>query len=253
MGIRIYITGRVAVELDGEVVINERRLRGKQGRLVFAYLVCERTRAVPKEELATAVWPQDLPRSWEGALSALISRLGSLLSSDSLKARGVSLSRGFGLYRILLPTDAWIDLEAGTSAIDQAEGALRAGEPGRVLGPATIAATVARRAFLPGVNGEWVDSQRGKLERQLLRSVDCLSEMWLSSGDSVLAVETATKAVALDPFRERSYQLLMKAYAAGGNRAKAIELYHRLRELLAEELGTETSSETQALYLKMLG
>ena len=253
MDIRIYLTGHVSIEVDGEVVINERRLRGRQGRLVFAYLLCERTRPVPREELATVVWPADLPPSWEGALSALTSRLSALLSSAPLKARGVSLSRGFGRHQIRLPSDVWVDLEAGVSAIDRAEAALRADDPQRVLGPATVAATIARRPFLSGLNGFWEDSRRRRLERQLVRALDCLAEMRIASGEPGLAVETATEAVALDPFRERSYQLLMKAYAAGGNRAKSIEVYHGLRELLASELGTEPSSEAQALYLKMLG
>ena len=52
MSIRIYLAGRIALEVDGEVTLNERRFRGKQGRLVFAYLVSEKTRPVSREELA---------------------------------------------------------------------------------------------------------------------------------------------------------------------------------------------------------
>ena len=252
MSIRLYLTGRVAIEVAGNVVINERQLRGRQGRLVFAYLVCERSRPVPREELATVVWPEVLSPSWEGALSALVSRLGALLFLDSLGAGGVRLSRSLGQYQIHLPSDVWIDLEAGVSAIDRAEAALRAGEPERVLGPATVAATVAKRSFLPSVNGFWVDSQRRRLERQLIRALDCLSEMRIALGELSLAVESATEAVSLDPFRERGYQLLMRAHAAGGNRARAVGVYHSLRELLADELGTEPSAETEALYVELL-
>ena len=252
MGIRIYLAGRIAIEVDGKVVVNERQLRGRQGRLVFAYLVCERTRPVSKEELATVVWPDELAPAWEGALSALVSRLNGLLAADSLGGRGVSLSRSFGQYQINLPADVWIDLEAGTSAIDRAEAALRAGEPGRVLGPATVAATVARRPFLSGVTGFWADSQRGKLKRQLIRALDCLSEMRLASGEPGLAIEMGIEAIGLDPFRELSYQLLMRAHAASGNKAEAVQVYHRLRKVLDDELGTEPSKETEALYLGLL-
>ena len=250
--IRIYLAGRVAVEVDGKVVIDERQLRGKQGRIVFTYLMCERTRPVPREELAAVLWPDNLAESWEGALSALTSRLASLLSMDVLKARGVSFVRGFGQYQIRFPGDVWIDLEAGTSALDRAEAALRTGEPGQALGPATVAATIARRPFLPGVNGFWQDTQRRKLERQLLRALDCLHQMQLSVGEPELAVETAIEAVALDVYRERSYLCLMQAYAATGNTAKAVSVYHRFRELLAEELGTEPSPEIETFYLKLL-
>ena len=86
MSIRIYLTGRVALEVDGKVVIGERQLRGKQGRLLFAYLVSERHRPVSREELATVIWPDQLSTAWEGALSSLTSKLGTLLASDLLKA-----------------------------------------------------------------------------------------------------------------------------------------------------------------------
>ncbi|MDA1347298.1 MAG: BTAD domain-containing putative transcriptional regulator [Chloroflexi bacterium] len=42
--------------------------------------------------------------------------------------------------------------------------------------------------------------------------------------------------------------LVIRCYEAEGNRAKAVEIYHVLRELLAAELGTVPSAETEALY-----
>ncbi|HLB12230.1 MAG TPA: BTAD domain-containing putative transcriptional regulator [Dehalococcoidia bacterium] len=252
MGLRIYLTGRVAVELDGTALVREQQLRGKQGRLAFAYLVCERSRPVSREELAAVLWPGEMPPAWDTALSALLSRFRRLLSSEPLKELGVALSRGFGQYQVHLPVDTWVDLEAAASAIDEAEGALRAGYPGRILGPATVAATIAGRPFLSGVEGEWVESQRRKLERQLLRALDCLSSMWLDNKEPALAVQTATRAIALDTYRESSYHLLIRAYAACGNRADGIRAYQRLRGLLAGELGTDPSAETEAIYLDLL-
>ena len=110
MSVRIYLTGRLAIEVDGVIVVDERQLRGKQGRLVFAYLICERTRSVSREELATVVWPENMPLSWEGALSSLTSKLRAQLSTDLLVAQGVALSPGFRHYQVHLPSDVWIDI-----------------------------------------------------------------------------------------------------------------------------------------------
>ncbi|MEE8442832.1 MAG: bacterial transcriptional activator domain-containing protein [Dehalococcoidia bacterium] len=60
------------------------------------------------------------------------------------------------------------------------------------------------------------------------------------------------EAIGLDPFRERSYQLLMESYAASGNRSEAIKTYHTLHERLADELGTDPSPEIEAIYLELL-
>ena len=118
VAVRIYLTGRLSIEADGKVVIEERQFRGKQGRLLFTYLVWGRSRPVSKEELAAVLWPEDLSPAWESGLSSLTSRLGSLLSSEAMREHGLSLSRGLGQYQVRLPSDVWIDVEAATSALD---------------------------------------------------------------------------------------------------------------------------------------
>lgn len=62
----------------------------------------------------------------------------------------------------------------------------------------------------------------------------------------------AKEAVAIEPFRETSYQLLMRAHAAVGNRAEALRVYERCRSLLSEGLGVSPSPPTEAVYLDIL-
>ena len=99
-----------------------------------------------------------------------------MVSIEPLKKEGVFFFRSSGQYQLDLPADVCIDLEAGFSAVDRAEAHLRNGSPEQVLGPAGAAACIARRPFLPGIEGFWADSLRGKLHRQLLRALDCLPE-----------------------------------------------------------------------------
>jgi len=131
---------------------------------------------------------------------------------------GMSFSRQFGQYQLKLPSDSWVDIEAGNSALDRAEAAVRNNEARNALGPTAVAASIARRPFLPGVDGFWRESLQGKLDRQLVRALDCLGEMQLEIGEQ----QTASDAIKLDPYRERTHRALMRAYAATGNRAKAV-------------------------------
>jgi pentatricopeptide repeat protein len=62
----------------------------------------------------------------------------------------------------------------------------------------------------------------------------------------------ANQALAIDPYRESSYRLLMRAHAACGNTPEAIRVYHRLRGLLDRELGTDPSPDTEALFLDLI-
>jgi SARP family transcriptional regulator, regulator of embCAB operon len=250
MGLRIYLTGRVLVEDNGKVLLDERRLMGRQGRLTFAYLVYERFRPVSREELAEELWTGAVPTSWERSLSALISKLRALLTGAGLG--GVALDGSFGHYRLLLPADAWIDVEAATGAIDHAESTLRRNEPRVAWGWAHVAYQISRRPFLMGEEGPWVTLKRSELRDVLVRAHECLSEPSIWPKEPEYGVRHATEAVNLEPFRETSYQLLMRAHAAVGNRAEALRVYERCRHLLSEELGVTPSSQTEAVYLDIL-
>lgn len=250
MSLRIYVTGHVGIEA-GETFLDEQDFPSRQCRLAFVYLVTRRGQAAPRDALADILWPDALPRSWETALSAIVSNLRSLLSSTGL-SRSETISHAFGCYQLQLPTDTWIDLEAATQAIDEAEAALRAGNPRRGYGWAGIAAAVARHPLLPGEAGSWVDLQRAGLRNILVRALDCFAEILSWNGEMALAVRAAEEAVTLEPFRETGYQRLMRVHAAEGNRAEALRVYERCRKLLADELGVDPSPQTEAVYLQIL-
>jgi YVTN family beta-propeller protein len=74
----------------------------------------------------------------------------------------------------------------------------------------------------------------------------------LRSGDTREAVRWAEETVALAPFRESGYRRLMEAHVAAGNRAEALRVYERCRRLLADELGTYPSPETESIYRALL-
>lgn len=250
MPLRIYLTGRVLVEDDGRILLDERHLMGRQGRLVFAHLACEHLRAVSRDELAGELWLDTVPPSWERSLSSIISKLRALLASAGLP--NVALNGSFGQYQLALPADAWIDVEAATRAIDRAESALRGDELEEALGWAHAAYQISRRTFLMGEDGPWVTLKRSKLRDVLLRANECLSEPSIWPKEPEYAVRYATEAVNLAPFRETSYQLLMRAHFAVGNRAEALRVYERCRCFLSEELGVSPSSQTEAVYLDIL-
>jgi len=250
MPLRIYLTGRICIE-SGKLLLDERRFASRQCRLAFAYLVCERDRPVPRDELADVVWPAAMPRAWEAAISALVSRMRRVFR-DLSPADSCSISSSSASYELHLPDGAWIDLEAGAVAIHEAESALRRGAPKQAWGPANVATVIARRPFLPGEEGPWVDRQRAKLHAQLVRALDCLADVWSANGEFALAVEVATEALTLEPFRETGWTRLMRAHAATGNRAEALRAYEQCRTLLTKELGTEPSPETEAVYLALL-
>jgi SARP family transcriptional regulator, regulator of embCAB operon len=229
------------------MVVKESQFPGRQARLLFAYLLCQQSRAASKEELADALWDDAAPAAWDSALKSLVSKLRRCLGRVDL-----SISAQFGCYQLPIPTGAWIDLEAVRNAVDEAEGALRWGDVKSAWGPTNVALTIAGRPFLPGEEGAWVSEKRRELQDYQVRAIDCYVKVCLETGQPALAAQTAGRMVTLEPFRESAYQLLMRSHAAAGNRAEALRVYQRCRQLLAEELGVDPSPETEALYLELL-
>ena len=243
---RLYLTGPVSLELGGRLVV-ERQLPGRQGRRALVYLALERTRPVPRDELADAIWGESLPPAWEAALSAVVSKLRGLAARLGLPARdtfpGVS-----GCYHLRLPPDAWVDVEAAVASLDEAEGALRRGALASAWGSALVAVVVARRPLLPGLDGEWIERRRGGLRSVLVRALDCLADVAAANREPALAAQLAEEAVALEPFREATWQRLIRIHASAGDRAAALRAYERCKELLATELHATPSPDTEALH-----
>jgi SARP family transcriptional regulator, regulator of embCAB operon len=249
VSVRVYITGRVRIESAGRL-IDEQRFPARQGRVLFAYLVCHRQRPVTRDELAEALWPRALPAAWETALNALISKVRTLLKGVGQPSR-LNVSGAFGTYVLHVGEGTWIDREAAAEAIDQAEGLMHADRWRDAWAPSNIAAITARQPFLAGEEGEWIETERARLHAILMRALDCLSEIWLLNGEPSLALGATRESVALEPFREEGYRRLMRVHTALGNRAEALRVYESCRALLAKELGTDPSPETQAVYLSL--
>ena len=248
--LRVYLSGQMTVE-NGGAVLHSKDFPGRQGREAFAFLAERRAELVPRSALADALWPRDLPASWETSLSSIVSKLRSLLGRVGLDGSS-TLASGDGCYLLRLPTGTWIDHEIATDSIHEAEAALKAGEPRRAYGPSAIAHHIARRPFLPGADAPWIDLQRNRLEDILIRALECRAEVYLWNDEPTLAVEAASEVVAQRPFRESGYRLLMRAHAAAGNAAVALRVYEECRSLISEELGVSPSKETRAVHTELL-
>jgi DNA-binding SARP family transcriptional activator len=206
---------------------------------------------VPRDELATALWGEAPPATWEKALTVLVSKLRSLLTEAGLDGPR-ALTAAFGCYRLELPEGTWIDAVAAADAAGEAERALAAGDPAAAKTAALLAESLTRRAFLPGDNGVWVEDKRRELAGTRSRAVTALAGACLRTGAGGEAAGWARQAIGLEPFRETGYRLLMEAHAADGNRAEALRVYERCRRLLADELGAYPSPETESVYQRLL-
>ena len=242
--VRVQVCGRLVIEIAGRR--RETALPGRQGRLLFTYLVLRRHDTVVRSELATALWPGDAPTAADAAVYALLSKCRAAVGADLLTARGG--------VRLALPPDAWVDLEAARDAAHRAESALAQADWSRAWGAAQTSLFVARRGFLPQEDLPWARSVRHELQDLYLRSLEAYTAAALSLGATELA--TAERAgrelTTAAPFRESGFRLLMRALNARGNSAEALLVYDQLVQRLRDELGVPPSAETRVLHASIL-
>jgi pentatricopeptide repeat protein len=234
----------VAIERDGERL--EGALPGRQGRVIFVYLIAHRLRPLTREELADALWGDAPPERAERALSALLSKLRRVLGSGWLEA-GAQL-------HVNLPADALIDLELADDALHRAESAAALEEWARAWGAAQVALNTARRGLLPGDEAPWIDEWRRRLDAMHLRALEVYAVAALGVGGAELASaeRAAREVIALAPYRESGHRCLMSALAREGNVAEALAVYEALRARLGEDLGIGPCAETRALHERLL-
>lgn len=250
MALRIYLTGRVAIECD-RGLLDQDAFGGRQGVLVFARLLLPRTSAVSRTELAKLLWDEAVPRAWETALNAVVSRLRSVLGQAGLNKAEV-LPAALGCYQLRLPADGWLDVEAASDSLHEAEAALRRDAFREAWAASQVAYHITRRSFLAGESGEWVEAARENLATAHARACECLAQAYIRNGEPGVAADVARQGVAAQPFRETAHRVLMRAHSAAGNRAEALRAYETCRRLISDQLGVPPSAETEAVYLEIL-
>jgi TolB-like protein len=110
-----------------------------------------------------------------------------------------------------------------------------------------------RGDFLDGIHlsdpafEEWSAAERERLRRLASDVFERLAACQ-TGGDAIAA---ARRLLALDPLREASHRVAMRAYAAQGEVDLALRQYKTCRDFLRRELGVEPDAETQDFYRRI--
>jgi DNA-binding SARP family transcriptional activator len=240
----VQLCGRLVVR-SGEAELGG-RLPGAQGRIAFAWLVCNRHRAAPREQLARAIWGEAPPPASAQAMRALLSKLRLVIGRDALPPDGP--------LRLTLPDGANVDVEEAARAIHDAESAIARLEWERAWIASQIAINVTRRGFMIGHEGAWVQERRGELGAVYTRGLATLAAaaLELGGGELLAAERAANELVAAEPLSEGATALLMRALDARGERPAALLAYEELRLRLRDALGVAPGPQLLALHSEIV-
>jgi len=222
--------------------IEPQALGSRKARLALQLIALGAGQAVPAGVLIDALWETVPPARPEDQLAVLMSRLRTVLGRDRIEHR----DQGY-----LLHCD-WLD--ATELAVLTREMEAR-GEAGHVMGAvaaARVALSLIRGDGPQPLPGEWAQLRQAELSRLTGRARLVAAGALLEAGDWMAAADAAAAAAERDPYDEAALRLLLRAHVMGGRVAGALSLYASARERMADELGTDPSPETTALYTAIL-
>jgi DNA-binding SARP family transcriptional activator len=223
--IRLDLLDGFELSRNGEVL---RLPRGAQRLLAFSAL---QDRSPLRMHVAGVLWPDSSElRSRANLRSALwrLRRVEPRLMAVTRSHLSLSTDLVVDYRESLNAARRLLESDADAPGVDSLE-ALLAGD------------------LLPDWDEEWLQVQREHLRQLRLHALERMCEQLIAAGRFGRAVEAGLLAVTGDPLRETAHRVLIRAYAAEGNRSEAVRQYRRYRRLLRDELGVEPAQETRAL------
>ncbi len=169
---RVRLCGELAVEQDGERL--DERLPSRQARALFAHLVLERDRAIGRDAIADALWPDVAPRSRDGSLRALLSGVRRVFGPDSIEGREN--------VRLVLPEGTSVDVEEASASLAAAESSLERGDHQAAATAARRAAALTAQELLAGLNAPWIDERRAEQRELSLQALEIEARAALAAG-----------------------------------------------------------------------
>jgi DNA-binding SARP family transcriptional activator/tetratricopeptide (TPR) repeat protein len=235
----------LAVRLLGEFGVDGYQpaaFGSKKARLALQLLAMAQGDAVPSDVLVDALWGDAAPARPEDQLAVLMSRLRAVLGRERIDHRD-------GGY--VLHCD-WLDAVELSHLVAEMERRRGGGNLIGAAAAARIALSLLSHASPAAPPGEWAQLRRAAIERLSARARLIAATALLDAGDWMAACDAATAALECDPYEEAALRVLMRGYVLGGQTAAALAAYATSRERLADDLGTDPSPETAALYTAIL-
>jgi len=239
--VEISLLGPFKVRVDGKEVSDSTWGRPR-ALAILQYLLLQRARPVPAEELAEVFWP-DAPSVERTTLYATLTRLRNGLATSGLGA--AALRRERGGYRLLLPAGAAVDLDAFSVAI----------RPG--LRDATTEDALARceqtllqysgELLADAPYAEWASLDRDAVRARWIEAGLLVARRHEQAGRLEGALEWYQRVLGRDAALEEAHCGAMRCYARLGHRDLALRQYDRCVQALHHELDASPDAATTAL------
>jgi DNA-binding SARP family transcriptional activator len=240
-GMLFRVLGPIGAEADGRAL----RLGPPLQRTLLGALALHHDEVLPVDRLVATLWGDHPPRTAPHSLQSYVSGLRSVLGPDRIETR----APGYVLHA----ADDEVDADRFDHTVEAATADLAAGDGRRALALLDEGLGWWRGAPLADVPDDGaMAGEIARLEELHLRALETRAAALLALGRPEAALPELERLTHLHPLREPVWAQLLLALYRTGRPGDALLAYQRLRRTLADELGTDPSTELTALYEAIL-
>jgi LuxR family maltose regulon positive regulatory protein len=247
--LRIRTLGSFAI-WRGDQEVRDRDWRSSKARQLFQLLLTERGRALPRDRVLDALWPEMEQDAAANNLRVTVNRLTKALEPDRPDGAPPSYIVQQGdTYSFNTASDHQLDTTEFAGAVAEGQRAERRGQRGAAIIAFRRAIILYGGPYLPdNLYEDWTVVERERLAMLFNDAAIRVGTLLLDEGAAHEVIGLAWRVLENDRAYEDAYRLLIRAHAALGERSSALRIYARCVAVLREELGVEPLPETAALY-----
>jgi ATP/maltotriose-dependent transcriptional regulator MalT/DNA-binding SARP family transcriptional activator len=224
----------------------------RRARDILCFIVSRRHHRASKDTIIDTFWGETDFETVEKNFHPTVSHIRKALNSNQPLKQNFLLYRD-GDYQLNSEFSYRIDTEVFDRLVTEGENARRARQFDECVAAYESALTLYRGEFMQGSYEPWVEEQRTYYREQYLRLLESLAGVAQAAADWPKVMQLAQLIIHDDQFREDIHCMVMRAYAALGNRGAVKDQFEGLKVILERELGVEPSAETRKLYQQLIG
>ncbi|MCX4515754.1 hypothetical protein OHA27_36950 [Streptomyces sp. NBC_01619] len=242
--------GSFSLMLRGRPV---RRWRAGKARELFLYLLVNRGRAVDRDELHGALWPDRTRSPKSSSLKVAKHAVQHILGEGAAPGEQPAAEVVHNECGYTLKTyDVWLDIDEFEKLCGNGHRAAARDDRSAAVEHYGRALELYTGHFLHGESAVWAREQQDWLRSLAVGAADYLLQDALYLGDLPRVVVLGRRTLNIDPYQEEVYRTLIQVHGELGQLGQAKAWYELCDRRLSGELDIDISPETQRLYVKMM-
>jgi DNA-binding SARP family transcriptional activator len=203
-------------------------------RAVLRFLALQAGRPVHREVLQETFWPEADAATGARSLHVALSALRRELDPGGGRGTCELLVRDGDAYRLALPDGSRVDLADFDAAVARARRARVDGDgPGLLRACRLVLETYGGELLPEDGPADWVTARRDRARAELVEAARALAEGILDD-DPAGAAEACSAGLAVDPYHDPLWRLLVRARERAGDRAAATSARSGYSRMLVE-------------------